>query len=95
MVQMDGVTGTVTAINTATNSITVDINSTAFTAFAFTTSAIAAAGVSPAIAVPAGEVATTLTGAIRDVASRGVFIGATIAGTVGDVMDLWAYRSET
>ena len=34
MVQIDGLVGTITAVSTAANSITVDINTTAFTAFA-------------------------------------------------------------
>jgi hypothetical protein len=91
MTQMDGLTGTVTAI--AAGTITVDINSTAFTAFAFPTSAIAAAGVTPAQVVPAGEVATTLTGAIRDVGTRAIYLGTAICGTANDVMDYWAIRS--
>ena len=39
MVELDGLTGKITAISTANNTITLDINSTAFTAFAFPTSA--------------------------------------------------------
>jgi hypothetical protein len=92
MTQMNGLTGTVTAI--AAGTITVDINSSAFTAFAFPTSAIAAAGVTFAQVVPAGEVATSLLGAIRDVNSRKMFLGANIAGTANDIIDYWAIRSE-
>ena len=95
MTQMNGLTGTVTAINTTTNTVTVDINSSAFTAFAFPTSATAANGVSFPIAVPAGEIATILTGATRDTGSRSIEIGTAICGTAADVMDYWAYRSET
>lgn len=91
MVQMNGLTGTVTAI--AASTITVDINSTAFTAFAFPTSAIYAAGVTPAQVLPAGEVATSLLGAIRDVGTRSIYLGTAIDGTVNDVMDYWAIRS--
>ncbi len=92
--QIDKLTGTITAINTVTNTITVDINSAAFTAFAFPTSAVAAAGVTFPQVVPAGEV-SILTGAIRDTGSRSIFIGATVAGTAADVMDYWAIRSQT
>jgi hypothetical protein len=95
MTQMNGLTGTVVAINTTTNTVTLDIDSSAFTAFAFPTSATAAAGVSFPIAVPAGESATILTGAERDIASRSILIGSAICGTLNDVMDYWAYRSET
>jgi len=56
MVQMDNLEGTITAINTTLasgNTITVDIDSSAFTAFAFPLTA--AAGFSPALVVPVGE----------------------------------------
>lgn len=53
MVEMNNLTGSITAINTGTNTITVNIDSTAFTAFAFP--ATAAAPFSPAIIVPVGE----------------------------------------
>ncbi len=92
MTQMDGLTGTVTAI--AAGTITVNINSTAFTAFAYPTSAVAATGVTFPQVVPAGEVATSLLGAIRDVNTRKMFLGANIAGTANDIIDYWAIRSE-
>lgn len=58
MVELDGLTGTVVAVNTSTtvNSFTVDIDTSAFTAFTFPTNAQAAAApLSPACVVPAGE----------------------------------------
>lgn len=95
MPEINGLVGTITAITTgATNTITVDINSVGFTAFAFPTSAIYAAGVTPAQIVPYGEIASVTAGAIRDAGTRGVLIGANIQGTAGDVFDFWAYRSE-
>jgi len=45
MTQINGLVGNITAISTANNTITVDINSSGFTAFAFPTSAIAGAGI--------------------------------------------------
>lgn len=52
MVEMDGLKGTITAINTTNNTITVDIDSSGFTAFAFpTTSAVP---FTPAQVVPVG-----------------------------------------
>lgn len=90
MTQMDGLLGTVTAINTTTNSITVNIDSSAFTAFAFPTSAIAALGVNFAQVVPVGEaavntlalpVANSLDDATRNVSFTGVQIGTTIQTT--------------
>jgi len=95
MTQIDGMTGTVTAISTANNTVTVDINSTAFTAFAFPTSAIAALGVTPAHAVPAGEVATILTSAERDVGYAGLRLGTAVVGANTNVMQWRAYRGET
>lgn len=95
MTQIDGLTANVVAINTATNTITVDINTTAFAAFAFPTSAAYALGITPAQIVPAGEIATTLSGAIYDSGTRGVLVGAALQGTAGDVFEYWAYRSES
>lgn len=52
MIEMNNVTATVTAVTTYT--ITVDVDTTGFTAFAMPTSAVADAGISPAVVVPAG-----------------------------------------
>ena len=84
MIEMDDLIGNITAVTTgATNTITVDIDSTAFTAFAFPTSAEAAAGVSPAIVVPVGQTANatyanSLDGATDNQSITGVTIGATV-----------------
>lgn len=59
MDEINNLTGTVTAITTTVgtngSTVTVDIDSSGFTAFAFPTSAIAAAGISNAVIVPAGS----------------------------------------
>jgi len=52
MPQIDGMQGTITAVNTTTNTVTLDIDSSSFTAFTFPLSA--ATPFSPAIAVPVG-----------------------------------------
>ena len=57
MVQMNGLSGNITAVNTTTNTITVDIDSTSFTTFAFP--ATAAVPFSPAMVVPYGEAVTS------------------------------------
>jgi hypothetical protein len=44
MTQANGLRAQVTAISTANNTVTLDVNSTAFTTFAFPTSAVAVAG---------------------------------------------------
>ena len=96
MPEINGLVGTITAITQgATNTITVDINSVGFTAFAFPLTAVYGAGVTQAQIVPVGEIATVVTGAMRDAGTRGVLIGAAIQGTAGNVFDYWAYRSET
>lgn len=90
MTQINGLLGTVTAINTTTNTITLNVDSTAFTAFAFPTSAVAAAGVTFAQIVPVGEAAVNsvsqpfgnlLDDATRNVSFTGVQIGATVQTT--------------
>jgi hypothetical protein len=53
MTEMNKLTGTITAV--ATNTVTVDIESSAFTAFAFP--ATAAVPFTPAVMVPVGEAA--------------------------------------
>lgn len=52
MEEINNLTGIVQSVTTYT--LTVDIDTTGFTAFSFPTSATAAAGVSPAVVVPAG-----------------------------------------
>lgn len=94
MTQLNGVTAQVTAVNTTTNTITVDVNSSSFTAFSFPSSATAAAGVTPAHVVPAGEVATILTNASRSAAFRGVNIGASVVGPNAATMDWWAFKAD-
>lgn len=63
MTQMNNQLATITAVSntigTGTNSITVNIDSSAFTAFAFPTSAVAALGMTFAQVVPVGEAATS------------------------------------
>lgn len=87
MTEINGLLGTVTAISTTNNTITVDIDSSGFTAFAFPTSATAAAGVTFAQVVPVGEAATNsssqpygnlLDDATHNVAVTGVQIGTTV-----------------
>ena len=86
MTQINGTLATITAINAGTNTITVDVNSTAFTAFAFPTSAIAAAGVNYAQVVPVGEAATGAYANLLDDATvnqsfRGVLVGTGVQTT--------------
>ncbi len=56
MTQLNGLLGTITAVTAST--ITVNINTSAFSSFTFPSSATAATGVSFAIVIPVGEAAT-------------------------------------
>jgi hypothetical protein len=90
MTQINGLTGNIIAVNTATgngnNTFTVDINSSAFTAFAFPTTTSPYAN-SPALVVPVGEnTATALTygqNILADATVNTGFIGMTLAAGAG------------
>lgn len=95
MDEMDGLTGEITAINTSTNTITVDIDSSGFTAFAFPTSAVAAAGVSWPQVVPVG--AANVSGAEEtNTGYIGIKLAAgadSPAGSTSDVIYWRAFKS--
>ena len=85
MVQMNNQLATITAVNLAANTITLDIDSSSFTAFAFPTSAIAAAGITFAQVVPVGEAAVntvalpvggSLADSAQNVSKSGVYVGS-------------------
>ena len=93
MTQINGQIGNIIAVVPATNTIVVDIDATAFTAFAYPTSAVAAGGVTFPQVIPVGEVANAaisnpnlLDDATENIASIGILLGTGItspAGTVG------------
>ena len=86
MVQMAGLIGTITAIGAAiggcTNTITVDIDSSAFTAFAFPSSAIAALATGVPEVSPVGSAAVVPYGNVFDDASRNISSTGVIVDTV-------------
>lgn len=88
MGQINGLVGEITAVTTgATNTITLgNIDSSAFTAFAFPTSAVAAAGVTFPQVVPIGESGTVLSGATDNVSARRVLLQSNALGANNDVM---------
>lgn len=78
MVELNGRSGFVTAA--ATNSVSVAIDTSAMTAFSYTTSAIAATGVSFPQVVPIGEIAGSFAGSFADYGTQGLIIGSTVVG---------------
>jgi hypothetical protein len=102
MVEIDGLLGVIVAVTTgSTNTITVDIDSSSFSAFAFPTSAVAAAGVSFPQVVPVGEAAINsisqpygnlLDDRTRNVSITGVLIGSTVQ-TEGETYQWFANKA--
>jgi hypothetical protein len=92
MTEIDGLIGNITAVSTANNTITVDIDSSAFTAFAFPLTA--AVPFTQASVVPVGQTATgafanDLDGATDNQSFIGMRLGGGIdgpAGSSGDVI---------
>lgn len=99
MTQMNGQLCAVTAINTTTNTITVNVNSTAYTAFAYPTSATAAAGISFPQVVPVGDAPTLgselFDGATDNQSYIGLNIGSNVCGALNDVIYYEAWRGIT
>jgi hypothetical protein len=87
MGQINGQLGTITAVTTgATNTITVDIDSSAYSAFAFPTSAVAAAGITFPQVIPVGDPNSSLVGATSNQSSRRILIESNALGATSDVM---------
>ncbi len=90
MVEMDGLIGNITAVTAGT--ITVDIDSTTFTAFSFPLTA--AVPFTPALVIPVGETANeTYANSLGGATNNASFIGMTLdagidgpAGSSADVM---------
>jgi len=91
MTQMDNLTGTITAISTANNTVTVDIDSSAFTAFAFP--ANAAVPFTPAMMLPVGMAASEgyenlLDDATENQGYIGMILAAGTDSPAGDTSDV-------
>lgn len=99
MIEMDGRTATVTGINTTTNTITTDIDASAFTSFSFPLTT--AVPFSPALVVPVGEAASsTYANLLDDATINTSYIGmvlyggaAAAAGSASDVIYWTAGKS--
>lgn len=103
MTQISGLRGLITAINTTNNTVTVDIDSSAFTAFAFPLTAVAATPHTlPSIAA-FGDGPSSLTnplanqsvldGATRNTAVNGMFLGGGANGPAGQSSDVIYWRA--
>lgn len=99
MIQADGLDATITAINAANATITTNIDTSGFTAFAWPLTAVAAAGVTPAHITPIGEDATyntLLTDRVYNTGARIMLLAPGVdgpAGTFGNEMMWRAGRS--
>lgn len=103
MTQISGLRGLIVAINTTTNSVTVDIDTSAFTAFAFPVTAVAAAAHNLPSATPFGDGPNpasnplgnqdVLDGATRNLAIHGMYLGAGANGPAGQASDVIYWRA--
>lgn len=87
MTELDGLQGTILSYTEATNTYVVDIDSSAFTAFAWP--AASAVPISPPIATPIGSSGNSLGDATNNLANLSIKLGAGIdgpAGSTGDVI---------
>lgn len=97
MSEIDGQLATVTAVSTANNTITVNINSSGYSAFAYPSSATASAGIEQPQVVPVGEAATSpyenlLDDATDNVSDVQMLLGSSVVGAASDLMRWVAYR---
>jgi len=98
MTQMNNLLGTITAVDNALNTITVDIDSQAFTAFAFPLTA--AVPFTPAQVIPVGmdsseDYVNLLPGELENEGYRGILCRPEVVGLVGDVVYWRAGVSES
>lgn len=102
MVQMTQQRGLITAVNTTNNTITVDIDSSGFTAFAFPVTATAAAAHTQPQLIPFGDgvdgstpliTSPTLAGATYNTAISGVKMGAGANGPAGQSGDFIVWKA--
>lgn len=93
MTEMNGLRGKIVAVTA--NTFTVDIDSSAFTAFSFPTSAFVSAGAGLPHVVPIGiEKSNALTDATENQSNFVGRLGLAIVGANNDVIDWVAYSAE-
>lgn len=102
MTQISGLRGLIIAIDTTLNTVTLDINSSGFTPFAFPLTAVAATAHTQPHLVPWGDgldvtqplqTSATLAGATKNEAFLGVSLGAGINGPAGQTGDVIYWRA--
>lgn len=103
MTQISGLRGLITAIDTTNNTVTVNIDTSGFTAFAFPLTAVAATAHTQPSAVPFGDGPTSVTnplgnqsvldGATRNVAVLGMLLGGGANGPAGQNNDVIYWRA--
>lgn len=91
MIEMEGLSGVVRSVDTAANTVTVSINSTAFTAFAYPTSVIAAGGISYPHAAPFGDEGNVFSGATVNQSAIEMQLGSSSVGATSDVIQWRAF----
>lgn len=89
MSQANGLLATILSIPSA-NTFTVNVDTSGFTAFAFPQQAPAFASTYAQV-VPVGELSQTFASSEANVASRGIIIGTSVVGLLGDSMRWVAY----
>lgn len=99
MFQMNSILATIVAVGNAdsagsTNTIDLDVDSTAFGAFAFPASFANYFGQFAQV-VPVGDAASTFDGATVNTAIRGLLVGSSVVGVAGDVIEWVAQRAVT
>jgi hypothetical protein len=94
MQEIDGLEAEITAVNAATNQITVNIDSSAFSAFTYPVNP-SSLPFTPAQMLPIGDDTTTLAGAVRSRAILGLNLGTDVVGANTNIMDWIAFKGET
>ncbi len=103
MIELEGLTGNIVAIDTDDNSITVDINTTTFTAFAWPLTAVAMGAHTLPQIVPVGEDTPTalaavppvniLTDATINTGYTGIILGAGVTSPAGSDNNIIYWRA--
>jgi hypothetical protein len=99
MFQMNNLIGTIVATGLAdaagsTNTVDLDIDSSAFSAFAFPASFANYFGQFAQV-TPIADAASTLAGATVNTAIKGLLVGTSVVGVAGDVIEWVSNRAVT